>query len=106
MQRPVIQPLAKDSQMSEKQWKQVKVIDSHTGGEPTRIILEGGPELGTGSMTERRQILSDQFGDFCSSVISEPRASNVWVGGLLCQPVNPEAATGIIYFNSAGVINM
>ena len=106
LQRPVIQPLAKDSQMSEKQWKQVKVIDSHTGGEPTRIIIEGGPDLGTGSMTERRQILSDQFGDFCSSVISEPRASNVWVGGLLCQPVNPEAATGIIYFNSAGVINM
>ena len=65
LQRRAIQHPAKDSDMPEKQWKQVKVIDSHTGGEPTRIIIQGGPDLGTGSMAERRQILSDQFGDFC-----------------------------------------
>ena len=58
--------------MSEKQWKQVKVIDSHTGGEPTRIIIQGGPDLGTGSMAERRQILSDEpamcgLGDYCAN---------------------------------------
>ena len=85
---------------------QVQAIDSHTGGEPTRIIVEGGPNLGNGSMAERRERLRNEFPEFCSAVISEPRASNVWVGGLLCKPVNPKAAAGIIYFNSAGVINM
>ena len=84
----------------------VQVIDSHTGGEPTRIVISGGPDLGTGSLAERREVFRDQFDAFRSAVVNEPRGSDVWVGGILCPPAQPQAATGIIFFNNVGVLNM
>ena len=84
----------------------LKVIDSHTGGEPTRIIVEGGPNLGTGSLRERLNIFREQFDDIRSAVINEPRGSDVLVGGLLCTPTDPTCAAGIIFFNNTGYLHM
>ena len=84
----------------------VQVIDSHTGGEPTRIVISGGPDLGTGSLAERREVFRDQFDAFRSAVVNEPRGSDVWVGGILCPPAQSQAAAGIIFFNNVGVLNM
>jgi 4-hydroxyproline epimerase len=75
----------------------IRVIDSHTGGEPTRIIVEGGPDLGTGPMRERLNIFRDRFDDIRSAVINEPRGSDVLVGGLLCKPTDDTCAIGIIF---------
>src|SRR5262249_52916558 len=83
-----------------------QVIDSHTGGEPTRVVVAGGPDLGTGSLAERRAFFRDRFDDIRSAVVNEPRGSNVIVGALLCQPVDPTCAAGVIFFNNVGVINM
>ncbi len=63
----------------------IRVIDSHTGGEPTRIIVDGGPDLGSGPLAERLAIFRDRFDDVRSAVINEPRGSDVLVGGLLCK---------------------
>src|SRR5881394_140982 len=41
--------------------QRVQVIDSHTGGEPTRVVIAGGPDLGSGSLAERRAIFRDHF---------------------------------------------
>ena len=84
----------------------IRVIDSHTGGEPTRIIVEGGPDLGTGSLRERLNIFRDRFDDIRSAVINEPRGSDVLVGGLLCKPTDDSCAVGIIFFNNAGYLHM
>lgn len=84
----------------------IRVIDSHTGGEPTRIIVEGGPDLGTGSLRERLNIFHDRFDDIRSAVINEPRGSDVLVGGLLCNPTDDSCAAGIIFFNNAGYLHM
>jgi 4-hydroxyproline epimerase len=84
----------------------LKIIDSHTGGEPTRTIISGGPNLGEGSMAERKQIFAQDFDHIRRSLILEPRGSSVMVGALLCQPVNPEHAAGVIFFNNAGFLNM
>ena len=84
----------------------IRVIDSHTGGEPTRIIVDGGPDLGTGSLRERLNILREQFDGIRSAVINEPRGSDVLVGGLLCQPTDATCAAGIIFFNNAGYLHM
>ncbi|MFP6899660.1 MAG: 4-hydroxyproline epimerase [Opitutales bacterium] len=84
----------------------VQVIDSHTGGEPTRIIVAGGPELGNGSLAERRQRFSEKHDEFRAAVVLEPRGSDVLVGGLLCQPAEPDCAAGVIFFNNVGVLNM
>ena len=84
----------------------IKIIDSHTGGEPTRIVIGGGPQLGAGPMSERRQLLADEHDNFRSAVINEPRGGDVWIGGLICPPVNPLACAGVVFFNNIGVLNM
>lgn len=84
----------------------IRVIDSHTGGEPTRIIVEGGPDLGDGPLPERLAIFRERFDDIRAAVINEPRGSDVLVGGLLCKPTDPTCAAGIIFFNNTGYLNM
>ena len=87
-------------------YHKVQVVDSHTGGEPTRIVLSGGPDLGNGTLANRREVFRDQFDDFRSAVVNEPRGSDIWVGGLLCAPINPNAVAGVVFFNNVGVLNM
>ncbi len=84
----------------------VQVIDSHTGGEPTRVVVSGGPDLGRGTMAERCAIFRERFDSFRSAVVNEPRGSDVLVGALLCEPVDPSAAAGVIFFNNVGALGM
>lgn len=86
--------------------QEISVIDSHTEGEPTRVIVEGGPELGDGSLTERRERFEESFDHFRSAVVNEPRGSDVLVGALLCPPVDRTCATGVIFFNNVGYLHM
>ena len=71
--------------------KRISLLDSHTGGEPTRLILDGFPDLGHGTMSERRALLSERHDDWRKTVILEPRGSDVIVGALLCTPQDPSA---------------
>ncbi len=89
-----------------KTLKRINVIDSHTAGEPTRVVIAGGPDLGKGSMAERREILSKDHDWLRTSVVNEPRGSDVLVGALLCEPVDPSCAAGVIFFNNVGYLNM
>ena len=86
--------------------KKVHVIDSHTGSEPTRLVIDGGPDLGTGSLSERLEIFKNSFDDFRRSVILEPRGSDVYVGALLCEPVDSTCSAGVIFFNNTGYLQM
>ncbi len=86
--------------------KTVKILDSHTGGEPTRVVLEGFPDLGKGDMLSRRQILAEKYDQYRTAVMLEPRGNDVLVGALLCEPVNPKASAGVIFFNNAGYLGM
>jgi 4-hydroxyproline epimerase len=86
--------------------KKISVIDSHTGGEPTRLIVAGGPELGRGPMAERLERFRRDFDLYRSAVVNEPRGSDVVVGGLLCEPEDPASAAGVIYFNNVGYLGM
>src|SRR5437764_15371842 len=84
----------------------VRVIDSHTGGEPTRVVVAGGPDLGSGSMAERLQQFKADHASFRSAVVSEPRGSDVVVGVLLCEPADPSCAAGVLFFNNVGALGM
>ena len=84
----------------------LQFIDSHTGGEPTRVITEGGPDLGKGSLQSRLDILQREHDSLRSGAILEPRGSDVLVGALLCEPQNPDNAAGVIFFNNAGYLGM
>jgi 4-hydroxyproline epimerase len=86
--------------------KHIKVIDSHTGGEPTRLVVDGFPDLGAGSMAERRAVLEHKHDDWRAAAVLEPRGSDVIVGALLCKPVDPANAAGVIFFNNTGYLGM
>lgn len=83
----------------------MRVIDSHTEGEPTRVVLDGGPDLGTDSLTERAKRFAEHCDDFRRTVILEPRGSEALVGALLCPP-DDDSVTGVIFFNNIGLLGM
>ena len=84
----------------------MRVVDSHTEGEPTRVVVEGGPDLGAGSMQERLERLRDNHDDFRTTVILEPRGTDALVGALLCEPTDSKCAAGVIFFNNRGYLGM
>ena len=81
---------------------QVSVIDSHTAGEPTRVVLGGAPDLGAGSMAERLGVFKNKHDNFRSAVINEPRGSDILVGALLCEPVDKSCAAGVLFLRRPG----
>jgi len=84
----------------------IHVIDSHTGGEPTRVIVSGGPDLGNGPIQERLNRFRDHFDHIRSAVVNEPRGNDAIVGALLCEPYDPTCQAGVIFFNNVGFLNM
>jgi 4-hydroxyproline epimerase len=83
-----------------------RVIDSHTGGEPTRCVISGGPDLGGGALSERRERFRIQHDAWRRALVCEPRGSDVVVGALLCEPLDPASACGVIFFNNVGYLGM
>ena len=86
--------------------KRITAIDSHTGGEPTRVVVSGFPDLGAGTMAERLDIFRRDHDNLRSAIVREPRGHDAVVGALLCKPVDPTAAVGVIFFNNVGFLGM
>ncbi len=86
--------------------KRVQVIDSHTGGEPTRVVISGGPDLGGGSAADKLKIFRERHDDFRRAVVNEPRGSDVLVGTLLVEPADKSCVTGVIYFDNVTFLGM
>ena len=84
----------------------MRVIDSHTEGEPTRVIVDGGPPLGDGPLAERRARFAREFDHVRRFAVNEPRGHDAIVGALLCEPHDKSCAAGVIYFNNVGTIGM
>lgn len=85
---------------------QIKVLDSHTGGEPTRLVLEGGPDLGSGPLSDRVKVFQTKHDQFRLAIVSEPRGSEAVVGALLCAPHDKTCQFGVIFFNNVGFLGM
>ena len=92
--------------MPDSNIRRVRVIDSHTGGEPTRVVISGGPDLGSDTLATRLERFRTQYDDFRSAVVNEPRGSDAIVGALLCEPVDNSCVTGVIYFNNVAYLGM
>jgi 4-hydroxyproline epimerase len=84
----------------------IQVIDSHTAGEATRVVIAGGPDLGRGTLAEQRILLRERFDWFRSAVVNEPRGSDVLVGALLVEPHEPSCVAGVVFFNNVGYLGM
>src|SRR4029453_15796680 len=84
----------------------IQVVDSHTGGEPTRVVIAGGPDLGRGSLALRRERFAREFDRFRSAIVNEPGGSDVMVGAMLVEPEDRTCSAGVIFFNNVGCIGM
>jgi 4-hydroxyproline epimerase len=90
----------------DKLMQEIHIIDSHTGGEPTRLVMRGFPDIGGGSMADQREALRQQHDQWRRACLLEPRGSEVLVGALYCPPVSPDATCGVIFFNNTGYLGM
>ena len=84
----------------------IRVVDSHTEGEPTRVVIDGGPDLGPGPLADRLERFRAAHDDFRRSVILEPRGSDALVGAILVEPSDRSCAAGVIFFNNTGFLGM
>ena len=92
--------------MSQARTHHIRIIDSHTGGEPTRVVVAGGPDLGGGALAVRRDRFQQAFDHFRSAIVNEPRGSDVMVGALLVEPEDATCVAGAIFFNNVGYLGM
>jgi len=86
--------------------KTIQVIDSHTAGEPTRVVIDGGPDLGAGPLAQRVERFRQHFDAYRSAIVNEPRGCDTLVGALLCKPHRPDCNWGVIFFNNVGYLGM
>ncbi len=84
----------------------IQIIDSHTGGEPTRVVVSGGPNLGRGTVARRMKVFSEKHDRFRSAIVNEPRGSDVLVGAMLVEPSDKSCNVGVIFFNNVGMLQM
>ncbi len=87
-------------------FQRIGIIDSHTGGEPTRVVISGGPDLGGGSVARQLEVFRSHHDAFRSAVVNEPRGSDVLVGALICEPEDRTCLCGVIFFNNVGPLGM
>jgi 4-hydroxyproline epimerase len=84
----------------------IEVVDSHTEGEPTRVVVGGWPELRSPTMEERRTELDRRFGSLWRGAILEPRGHEAMVGALLTPPVSRGTVAGVVFFDNVGPLWM
>jgi 4-hydroxyproline epimerase len=84
----------------------LKIIDSHTGGEPTRVIIDGCPDLGSGTLLEKREILRANHDWIRTSTLLEPRGFPAMVAAVITEPYEPDCIAGVIFLNNAGYLSM
>jgi 4-hydroxyproline epimerase len=86
--------------------ERIEVVDSHTEGEPTRVVIDGWPQPEGRTMAERRADLLRRQDPLRRAVVCEPRGHDAVVGALLTPPVEPGSAAGVVFFNNAGGLGM
>jgi 4-hydroxyproline epimerase len=84
----------------------ISIIDSHTGGEPTRTVIVGLPDFGGGSLSEQARRFRQEFDHYRAAIVNEPRGSDVIVGAALLPPARSDCVAGVIFFNNVGFLNM
>src|ERR1700744_6606476 len=89
-----------------EQLQRIRIVDSHTGGEPTRIIVDGGPRLNSANMTLRLEEFRRDYDYLRRALVNEPRGSEVIVGAMRTEPVNEGSTAGVIFFNNVGYLGM
>ena len=86
--------------------KKIHVIDSHTAGEPTRVVIAGFPDLAGLTIAERLEVFRQNYDSLRNAIVNEPRGHSAIVGALLCEPSDQTCDAGVIFFNNVGFLKM
>jgi 4-hydroxyproline epimerase len=86
--------------------QKIEFVDSHTAGEPTRVIVAGGPDLGSGPLSERVKRFGSDYDSLRRAMVTEPRGADVLIGALLCDSNDVTCDAGVIFFNNVGYLGM
>ena len=84
----------------------ISVVDSHTGGEPTRVVLDGFPALRGSTLLERRADVAGRLRRLATAIVDEPRGNEPMVAALLTPAVDERCVTGVIFFDRNLVLGM
>jgi proline racemase/trans-L-3-hydroxyproline dehydratase len=80
-------------------------IDTHTAGEPTRVVVAGVPFL-HGTMAEKRRQLQEEYDSIRTTLMHEPRGHADMFGAIIVEPERPEADIGVVFMDTGGYLAM
>ena len=78
------------------------VVETHSSGETTKVVMSGFPELKGNSMWEKTKFCQDRFDDLRKTLMSQPRGFSGILGAIVTEPVNKEADFGLVFIYSGG----
>ncbi|HEY6116137.1 MAG TPA: proline racemase family protein [Candidatus Dormibacteraeota bacterium] len=84
----------------------IETIDTHTLGEPTRIVLSGFPALRGRTLKERSRDLLRRHGDVRRALMWEPRGHPIMFGAVVVPPADPGADLGLVFMDGGGTVEM
>ena len=84
----------------------ISTVETHTGGEPTRIILDGWPKLSGKTLLDKRREVKERFDHLRRGLMLEPRGHDGMYGALLVEPDHPEADLAVLFMHNEGYSTM
>ncbi len=83
----------------------INTIETHTEGEPTRIITGGLPAISGNTMREKRLYMKRNLDNVRTAVMNEPRGHHNMFGAILTEYVSEDADLGLIFMDGDGYLN-
>lgn len=83
-----------------------RVIDSHTGGEPTRVIIDLDLPLEGSTLQDQLQVIRNEYDRYRRAIVNEPRGSEIMVGAFILPPCDPANHAAVVFFNNVGYLGM
>ena len=87
-------------------WLRLTVIDSHTGGEPFRIVIDGLPEIKGDTVLERRRYAQDNLDHLRRLLTWEPRGHADMYGAWIGEPIRPDSDISVLFLHNEGFSTM
>src|SRR5690625_2845130 len=84
----------------------IRTVDTHTGGDPTRILISGLPDVPGNTMLEKKNYIIEHLDYYRQSLLLEPRGHKDMFGAILLEPIHPDADVGVVFMSNDGYLNM
>jgi len=88
-----------------EEWKTIKTIDMHAGGEPLRVFTEGLPEIPGKSILDKRKYFSENYDNIRTAIMWEPRGHADMYGAVITEPTSADGDFGVFFMHNEGYNN-